>query len=58
LTAETNENAVEELADVMEVIYAIANVKNCAPEVIETIRKDKSEKRGGFQKKLFLESVE
>ena len=46
---------VEELADIEEVILAILKTKNVTRENLEEIRKDKSSKRGAFDKKLFLE---
>ena len=45
----------EELADIEEVILAILKTKNVTRENLEEIRKDKSSKRGAFDKKLFLE---
>lgn len=46
---------VEELADIEEVILAILKTKNITKENLEKIRKEKSSKRGAFNKKLFLE---
>ena len=48
----------EELADLLEVIYAIAKHKNINLDEVETIRLKKREKRGGFDKKIYLEGVE
>ena len=48
----------EELADLLEVIYAIANHKNISMEEVEQIRIKKREKRGGFEDKIYLETVE
>lgn len=50
-----NDNNVEELADIVEVIYAILDSKNVSIEEFETIRKLKVEKRGAFKNKIFLE---
>jgi predicted house-cleaning noncanonical NTP pyrophosphatase (MazG superfamily) len=55
--AETDEEAVEELADLMEVIRALAKHHGSTIEEIEALRKDKAEKRGGFQEKVFLIEV-
>ncbi len=52
------ENNVEELADIVEVIYGILNYMEISVEEFEKIRKDKSEKRGAFLEKIYLESVE
>lgn len=48
---------VEELADLAEIIYAIAKHKGVDPQEFDSIRRKKAEKRGGFEKKLFLISV-
>jgi len=52
-----NENS-EELADIIEVIYAIVNNRNVTKEELEKIRKEKAEKRGGFTKKIILDRTE
>jgi predicted house-cleaning noncanonical NTP pyrophosphatase (MazG superfamily) len=49
---------LEELADLVEIVYAIAEFKGSSIEEFERIRQDKSDRRGGFEKRLFLESVE
>ncbi len=48
----------EELADLLEVIYAIAKHKNIDLTQVEQIRIKKSEKRGGFEDRIYLETVE
>ena len=48
----------EELADLLEVIYAIAKHKNINMQEVEQIRLNKRDKRGGFEDKIYLESVE
>ncbi len=48
---------VEELADLTEIIYAIAKHKGVGKQEFDDIRVKKVEKRGGFEKKLFLVSV-
>lgn len=48
---------VEELADIVEVIYGILNAKKVSNIEFEQIRNDKVEKRGAFNKKIFLEKV-
>ena len=59
LTEEVNEyltdNNIEELADIIEVIYGILKAKNVSLEEFEKIRLNKKEKRGGFENKVFLE---
>lgn len=49
---------IKELADLVEVIYAILNHKEVSIEEFEKIRLNKKITRGGFDKKLFLVSVE
>ena len=49
---------VEELADLLEIIYAILDYKDISREKLEQIRQEKAEARGGFAKKLFLIGVE
>jgi predicted house-cleaning noncanonical NTP pyrophosphatase (MazG superfamily) len=56
--AETNEDALEELADVLEIMHALASVHGSSMEEVERIRKGKAENRGGFQEKTFLIEVE
>ena len=48
---------VEELADLMEVIYAAAIARGYTIEQLEQVRAEKAEKRGGFQKKILLLEV-
>lgn len=48
----------EELADLLEVIYAIAKHKNINMQEVEKERVKKREKRGGFEEKIYLEGVE
>ncbi len=45
---------VEELADVLEVIYRISKLKGVAPDELDKIRQDKAQKRGKFEDNLFL----
>ena len=48
---------VEELADLMEVIYAAAVARGYSVEQLEQVRAEKAAKRGGFQKKILLVEV-
>lgn len=43
----------EELADVLEVVYALAPLVVGSKEELEKVRLSKREQRGGFDKKLF-----
>ena len=49
-----NDKNPEELADILEVIYAIAKRRGISKEKLEEIRINKFEERGGFDKNLFL----
>lgn len=48
---------LEELADLLEVIYAAAVARGYSIEELEAIRVKKAEKRGGFEDKIFLKKV-
>jgi predicted house-cleaning noncanonical NTP pyrophosphatase (MazG superfamily) len=50
--------SVEELADVLEVVYRIAELKGIPQRQLEQIRKQKNEDRGSFSTNLFLISGE
>lgn len=52
------ENDIEELADLMEVIETIMKVKNLTWDEVRKIQMEKKEKKGGFDNKIYLESVE
>ena len=52
------ENKPEELADIMEVIENIMRVKNISWDEVNTIKKEKKDKKGGFADKIYLEYVE
>ena len=52
-----SEPCLEELADLTEVIYAVAIARGFTLEELEKVRKSKAEKRGGFEKRIFLKSV-
>lgn len=48
---------IEELADLMEVIYAAAVARGYSIEELEAVRKKKASKRGVFEKKILLKEV-
>lgn len=48
---------IDELADLLEVIYAATKARGYSIEDLERIRKEKADKRGAFDKKIFLETV-
>ncbi len=49
---------VEELADLVEVVYAILDFKNVSIQEFERIRNEKVTQRGAFKDRIFLERVE
>ncbi|WP_097075020.1 nucleoside triphosphate pyrophosphohydrolase [Ureibacillus xyleni] len=51
-------DALEELADILELIHAALTVHNKTFDELETVRSTKAEQRGGFKKRLFLIDVE
>ncbi|MCC5803791.1 nucleoside triphosphate pyrophosphohydrolase [Rossellomorea vietnamensis] len=56
--AETDGEAVEELADLLEVVRALSKQHGSTIEKVEKVRKNKAKKRGGFEEKVFLIGVE
>lgn len=48
---------IEELADMLEVIYAIAEARGSGVENLEAIRREKADKRGRFKDRIFLKEV-
>ncbi|MGE6753632.1 nucleoside triphosphate pyrophosphohydrolase [Rossellomorea sp. NPDC071047] len=56
--AEEDGEAVEELADLLEVIRTLAKQHGATIEEVDAVRKDKAMKRGGFHEKVFLFEVE
>ena len=52
------ENAVEELADIMEVIQSIMRAKNISYEELKKVQVLKREQKGGFNDRVYLIDVE
>ena len=48
---------IEELADLLEVIYAAAIARGYTIEELEQVRAEKALKRGGFEKRILLKEV-
>jgi predicted house-cleaning noncanonical NTP pyrophosphatase (MazG superfamily) len=48
---------IEELADLVEIIYAILDYQNVTVEEFENIRKKKAQQRGAFKERLVLLKV-
>jgi predicted house-cleaning noncanonical NTP pyrophosphatase (MazG superfamily) len=53
-----NDDAIDELADLLEIIHSLAEYHGSSIEMVEEVRKVKAEKRGGFKEKIFLLEVE
>ena len=52
------DKTAEELADILEVVYALAASLGVSKEELMDIYQKKHDSRGGFEKKLFLISAE
>ncbi len=48
----------EELADLLEVMQAVAAARGISWEQVEQLRQQKKEARGGFEKRILLEEVD
>ncbi|GAC90445.1 hypothetical protein KN10_0881 [Anoxybacillus flavithermus NBRC 109594] len=57
MNASDDVTAVEELADLLEIIHALAKCHGATIEQVEAVRASKAEKRGGFKEKIFLIEV-
>lgn len=59
LEEETDEyrkdQTIEELVDIIEVVYAISEFKGKSIKEFEEIRKEKAQKRGRFKKRIICE---
>ena len=51
------DKSIEELADMLEVIYAITVARGYSVDELEKARREKAEKCGGFNDKIFLREV-
>lgn len=51
------DKSMEELADLLEVIYAIIKAKHYSIEQVEDIRVKKAQKNGQFNKRILLKRV-
>ena len=54
VTEYQNDKNPEELSDILEVIYRIAQLRGISKEELEKIRIKKLQNKGGFEKNLFL----
>lgn len=57
LNAHESNERIEELADMLEIISSLATLENKTLNDVVEVAKQKNAKRGGFEKKIFLEKV-
>lgn len=57
INAKKNENALEELADILEIVHALSEVHGGSIDSVEEIRKKKAGERGRFKKRILLQEV-
>jgi predicted house-cleaning noncanonical NTP pyrophosphatase (MazG superfamily) len=48
---------VEELADILEVVFALGKVHGAGEEGLLAVKEQKRAERGGFEKRIYLENV-
>lgn len=58
LSAIDDEDALEELADILEVIMALCKLHGVDIDKVEEIRKAKAKERGAFNERIILLNVE
>lgn len=51
------DQTIEELADLLEVIYAAAAARGCTAEQLDRVREEKAAERGRFEKRILLVGV-
>ena len=51
------DHSIEELADLLEVLYATAKARGYSIEELEHVRVEKQKVRGGFNKRILLKTV-
>lgn len=57
INAKNDENALEELADILEIVHSLSEVHGGTIDAVEEIRKKKADERGGFKKRILLQEV-
>lgn len=57
LNAKQPDERIEELADMLEIISSLAKLENKSLDDVMEVMNHKNAKRGGFEKKIFLEKV-
>src|SRR5690625_1591760 len=58
ILASDESEALEELADIIELIHALSETHSENLAKVEQVRQEKAKKRGGFKKRIFLIEVE
>ena len=48
------DKAPEELADILEVVFALAELQGCSREMLTELYRQKHDARGGFSERVFL----
>ena len=48
------DKSIEEMADVLEVLFAICEARGYSLEELMKVREEKREERGGFREKIYL----
>ena len=51
------DKSMAELADLLEVMMAVTEARGHTFAEVETLRREKADKRGGFKGRIYLESV-
>lgn len=51
------DNDIEELADILEVVYAIANARGVTEGELDRIRLAKANKNGRYKEKIYIKEV-
>ncbi|CAH1224464.1 nucleoside triphosphate pyrophosphohydrolase [Paenibacillus sp. JJ-223] len=57
-SAKNDQEALEELADMLEVIRSLAEVHGANAAQLDKLRADKAEAHGGFQERVYLIDVD
>lgn len=57
ISSNNSDETLEELADVLEILSSIAELNNKTLDDVVEVAKQKRIKRGGFEKRIFLEKT-
>lgn len=52
------DRSLEELTDILEVVYALSELSGAPKEKLEALRKDKLKRVGGFKDRIVLDEIE